>query len=95
MKKSKTARTRRKYINIQSVNIISNKLQIQLINIQGLTKVKQIEIEKLIEGRNTIRCLTETQKKDEGIFFENKVTVNHSNRNKEDKKEGGLMLVYR
>ena len=36
--------------------------------------------------------MTETQKKDEGIFFENKVTVHHSNINKEDKKGGGLMI---
>ena len=38
---------RKKYINKQSDN--GNKLQIHLINIQGLTKVKQIEIEELIE----------------------------------------------
>ena len=38
------------------------KLEISLLNVQGLTQVKQCEIEKLIT-ENTILCLTETQQK--------------------------------
>ena len=38
------------------------KLQIKLLNIQGLTKVKAIELENLF-GNNDILCLTETQQK--------------------------------
>ena len=38
------------------------KLQIKLLNIQGLTKVKAIELESIF-GNNYILCLTETQPK--------------------------------
>ena len=44
------------------------KLQIKLLIIQGLTKVKAIELESVF-GKNDILCLTETQQKLGKNFF--------------------------
>lgn len=42
---------------------INKCLTVKLINIQGLTNVKLMEVEKLIEKNSDIVCITETQLK--------------------------------
>ena len=69
-------------------------LQIKLLNIQGLTKVKAIELESLF-GNNDILCLTETQQKMEKINFSKNVKYVTSMRDVEEKKGGGLMILYK
>ena len=60
----------------------------KLINIQGMTKCKIPEIEKLIESQ-TILCLTETQQKLDSLTWHNNYNRYVSMRNKGAKKGGG------
>ena len=61
------------------------KLQITLLNIQGLTKVKAIELESLF-GNNDILCLTVIQQKMEKINFSKNVRYVMSMRDVKEKK---------
>ena len=70
------------------------KLQIKLLNIQCLTKVKAIESESLF-GNNDILCLTETRQKLEKINFSKNVKYVTSMRDVKGKKGGGLMILYK
>ena len=70
------------------------KLQIKLLNIQGLTKVKAIELENLF-GNKDILCLTETQQKLEKNNFSKNVKYVTSMRDVKEKKGGGLMILYK
>ena len=69
-------------------------LQIKLLNIQGLTKVKAIELESLF-WNNDILCLTEAQQKMEKVNFSKNVKYVTSMRDVEEKKGGGLMILYK
>ena len=69
-----------------------DKLELSLINIQGLTQQKQLEIEGQITP-NTIMCLTETQHKYIKVNISNNITEIHSHRDKSDRKGGGLSIM--
>ena len=66
----------------------------KIINIQGLTKTKGIEVEELI-GDRSIVCLTETQKKIRDVMFSKDCKIIENMREKEDRKGGGLMVIYK
>ena len=71
-----------------------NKLKMKYINIQGLTKSKIVELQKLIE-QNTILFLVETQLKEDKIEVGRCFEKIDQMRNKNDKKGGGLSVLYR
>lgn len=68
-------------------------LFVKCINIQGLTNLKMCEVQKLIEN-NTILCLTETQLKIEKIRIPENLNSYTSMRELNDKKGGGLMVLW-
>ena len=72
----------------------NSQLEIKLINIQGLTQVKTTEIEGEIK-ENTIFCVTETQNKYQKTHVHENVSCLHSWRDSDDKKGGGLLILYR
>ena len=65
-----------------------------MINVQGLTQTKVIEIEKLMSVSDVI-CLTETHEKVRKVKISDNIEVLESMREKEDKKGGGIMVMYR
>ena len=67
-------------------------LHINLINIQGLTEVKMLEIQELIDN-DSIMCLTETQQKFDKHNIKNDIDKYVSMRKIESKKGGGLMIL--
>ena len=69
-------------------------IEIKLINIQGLSKHKVIEIENLVKHQ-TLLCLTEIQRKIDKIKWNKDYTIYSSMRRKEDKKGGGLMIIHK
>ena len=68
--------------------------QIKLINIQGLSQHKVNEIENLITD-NTLLCLTETQQTLDKTKWNNDYNRYTSMRCKEEKRGGGLMLLFK
>ena len=69
---------------------------IKLINIQGLTKAKSLEVEELLkEKRNEccIVCLVETQQKYKKVDFSKGVKCVEKMRDMSDKKGGGLSVL--
>ena len=64
-----------------------------LINVQGLTQTKVIELEDMLR-QNEITCLTETQQKIEKNRFKNSAG-SMTMRRKKEKKGGGLMIMYK
>ena len=71
------------------------KLNIKYVNIQGLTKAKMAEIEKLIDSDKVIICLTETHQKIDNITLDDSLLNISEMRDSMDKKGGGLMIVYK
>ena len=69
-------------------------IKINLINVQGLTQTKAIELENMLR-QNEIICLTETQQKIEKTRFKNSTGSIVTMRRKEEKKGGGLMIMYK
>ena len=69
-------------------------MKTKLLKIQGLTKAKAIEIEQLLD-KNVILCLTETQQKVDSVNFSKGIQYETSMRRYDDKKGGGLMILYR
>ena len=69
-------------------------MSIKLLNIQGLTQVKAIEIERILT-KNSIICLTGTQQKLEKINFSQDIRYITSMRSMQDKRGGGLMVLWR
>ena len=67
-------------------------LNLKLVNVQGLTKIKAVELEQLINN-NTILCLTETQQKWQTVNFSNEISQIYSMRKITDRKGGGLMIL--
>lgn len=67
---------------------------INLINIQGLTKVKMIEVVELI-GDKTIVCLTETQLKVQKININESYSSYDSMRDEKDIKGGGILMFHK
>lgn len=70
-----------------------NRYVIKCINVQGLTNQKYSEIYEEIE-EGVIMCLTETQKKFNNIRIGEHLEIVESMREMEDKKGGGLMILY-
>ena len=68
-----------------------------MINIQGLTKAKYLEVEDILneENTNNIVCITETQQKIDKTVESKGVKKHIAMRNMDDKKGGGLMILYR
>ena len=67
---------------------------VKVVNVQGLTKTKGMEIEELIND-NSIVCLTETQKKIRDVNFSETFEVIDNMREEKDRKGGGIMVLYR
>ena len=67
---------------------------IKLLNIQGLSKTKMVEIECLIKNKGEILCLTETQHKTDKANLSHSITKHIQMRDEKDKKGGGLMVIY-
>ena len=65
-----------------------------LINIQGLTSQKMAEIEEILD-ENSIMILTETQLKIGKVKMNENIVVRSSMRTQDEKKGGGLMILYR
>ena len=70
-------------------------LTIHLLNIQGLTRAKQIEIEELARREGEIICLTETQQKIDRIHLSEGIGKVERRRDMKDKKGGGLLIAYK
>ena len=66
----------------------------KVINIQGLTQTKAKEVEELVSD-DSIVCLTETQKKLRDINFSDNCVIVDNMREEQDRKGGGLMVLYR
>ena len=71
-----------------------NNYHIKLVNIQGLSKTKVVEIECLIKNKGDILCLTETQHKTDKANLSHDITKHIQMRDEKDKKGGGLMVIY-
>ena len=75
-----------------------HKLSIELINIQGLTDTKMIELCKILKEKrdrneSVLLGLVETHEKYRKIAFPTAIQVVHQMRDDEDKKGGGLMMI--
>ena len=66
-----------------------DKFSIKLINIQGFSKTKIVEVEKLLENSNDVLCLTETQHKVDRLNLNDNIIKHTSMRDLTDKKGGG------
>ena len=76
--------------NVRDENVV----KIQVVNVQGLTQTKVIDIEKLL-GDNCVMCLTETQEKIRKVKISDNIEVMESMREVQDRKGGGIMVLYR
>ena len=63
-------------------------MYISTINIQGLTKAKAFEVEKLLTEAPHLICISETHMKYKKIDFSPEIQVLHQMRKKEEKKGG-------
>ena len=70
-------------------------LNIHLLNIQGLARAKQVEVEELIKGKGSIICLTETQQKYDKITWTDNFGKVEKMRDVSDKKGGGLLILFK
>ena len=75
-------------------NVEKETIEIKLLNVQGLTEEKWVEILEET-GDNSIMCLMETQKKVDGIKIVNDVKIIQTMREMQDRKRGGLLIVYK
>ena len=67
--------------------------EIELINIQGLTQSKAIELDDRVRT-NTLLCITETQQTRNRIKFKPDKKSIEQMRTRDDRKGGGLMIVW-
>ena len=72
----------------------SQQLNVKCINIQGLTNVKITELENII-NKDTLLCLTETQLKIDKVKISEGLKYVENMRESQDKKGGGLMMLWR
>ena len=68
--------------------------QMKLINIQGLSQHKVNEIEDLVTD-NSLLCLTETQQTLDKTKWSKDLNIYASMRGKNERKGGGLMLLFK
>ena len=78
--------------NFNNSHRVSN-IKMKLLNVQSLSQAKMIEIEDDLD-RETIYFLTETHKRDNSIRFKDSTNSIHKIREINDKKGGGLMMVW-
>ncbi len=71
-----------------------NKIEIKLLNVQGLTNAKMYELEKLIKSEQELLCLTETQQKIDKIKMSQNLRKLENMRQEKDRKGGGLMIIW-
>ena len=69
-------------------------IEIKLLNVQGLTEDKWIGILEET-GDDSIMCLTETQKKVDDIKIVKDVKIIQTMREMQDRKGGGLLIMYK
>ena len=77
---------------------INNRVCFKMINIQGLTKAKYVEIEDMLndkENNMNIIVMTETQQKIDKINPSKGAKTIMTMREEKDKKGGGLMVIYK
>ena len=81
----------------QATKLSSHNYLIHLINIQGLSQTKMIDIENLMKSSDklAIFCVTETQLKRNSIKNSNNIKFIHQMRLPNDKKGGGLALFWK
>ena len=70
-------------------------IKINLVNVQGLTRSKLLELEDILRNDCDILCLTETQQKFEKYDVCDGVSMVESMREVKDKKGGGLRIMFR
>ena len=68
---------------------------VNLINTQGLTKQKLMELEKMLSSNCDILCLTETHQRYDKLDIDRNLVKVESMRKGQDKKGGGLMIIYK
>ena len=68
---------------------------VKLINIQGLSNTKVVEVEHLLKDKGDLLCITETQNTTNSTKFTDNIIRHISMRTAKDKKGGGLMTCYR
>ena len=74
----------------------TEKLEINLINVNGLTKEKFAEIEKtFLEKELNILCMTETQLVQDKIRIDSNIEYFTAMREVNDIKGGGLMILHK
>lgn len=73
---------------------MNNYLEIKLINIQGLTQVKLLDLINIMNPY-TILCITETHQKYEHLQIPTEIKCIYSHRKMDDKKGGGLLIMYK
>ena len=69
-------------------------IRINLLNIQGLSQVKAVELEEMMKT-NELLCLTETQQKIEKTKLKKSTKYLTTMRTQEEKKGGGLMIMHK
>ena len=69
-------------------------MEIKLLNVQGLTEDKWIEILEET-GDDSIMCLTETQKKVDDIKIVKDMKIIQTKPEMQDRKGGGLLIMYK
>lgn len=72
----------------------SRNFEVKLINTQGLTKAKLIELMDLTH-KNTIMYITETHLKSKKLLFPTCISVVESMRDEDDTKGGCLLIMSR
>ena len=73
------------------------KLNVELLNVQGLTAVKAVELQEVVgeETELVLLCLTETQQKYKKVDFREDIQCVEKMREMDDKKGGGLTALMR
>ena len=72
----------------------SKTVTISLLNVQGLTNTKIIDIANLMKMENKIMCLTETQLKYGKVDIPDGIEKVERMREHKDKKGGGLLILF-
>ena len=73
----------------------SKNITIHLLNVQGFTRPKQIEIEELAKKSGVIVCLTETQQKYDKVSLTDGIKKVERRREIKDKKGGGILVAFK
>ena len=79
--------------NGRTQNVKDRSVKVNLVNVQGLTRSKLLELEGLLKTDCDIMCLTETQQKFEKYEASQGITMVESMREIKDKKGGGLRIM--